>query len=708
MTVRDYLKALVPGSPSTPDLVRTLAEGLPAMVVLSEEGKVTFVNSAGRTMTGLKDEDLLGLPVLDLVHPEHRGLLRPHTPRQAPSPSRLEVKLVQKQGRDVWVELTRSRARIGETWTDVWTALDITGRRLAEGAARETERRFRDLLEGVQLVCAILDVAGLVSFANTYLLELAAVDEEDVIGRSFFEVFLPEESRERARRVFAERMASGAIAPHEEGELLTRHGEKRTLYWDSTLLRGPRGEVTGVVLVGADATEKRHAEARLLHGTLYDLLTGLPNRALFMDRLSTALGRSRRGPTQCAVLLLDLDRFKLVNETLGPRLGDQVIVEVSRALSSLVRPGDTVARLGGDEFALLLDGIASLDEATEIARNILTALDRPIGLGSQRVTASASIGISLSGEGYDDAFDMLRDADTAMYQAKAGGRGRYKTFEPSMRSEAVGLFRLESSLRRAAHDQEFVLHYQPVVELGSGAIVGLEALARWDHPQRGLIDPDEWIHLAEEAGLIHQLGRWALAEACATLRSWEDLLPPSFSVSVNLSRRQFSEADLVEDVAAVLRSTGLAPRRLKLEVTESALFENAETAVRVLGRLREAGIGVAIDDFGTGYSSLSYLLRLPADLLKIDRSFVAEMDRSERGVQVVSAIVSLGRGLGLEVVAEGVESEEQRRKLVALGCSLGQGYLFSKPLAPLEARGLLEAARDGEPRLPKRPRSSLP
>ena len=309
MTVRDYLKALVPGSPSTPDLVRTLAEGLPAMVVLSEEGKVTFVNSAGRTMTGLKDEDLLGLPVLDLVHPEHRGLLRPHTPRQAPSPSRLEVKLVQKQGRDVWVELTRSRARIGETWTDVWTALDITGRRLAEGAARETERRFRDLLEGVQLVCAILDVAGLVSFANTYLLELAAVDEEDVIGRSFFEVFLPEESRERARRVFAERMASGAIAPHEEGELLTRHGEKRTLYWDSTLLRGPRGEVTGVVLVGADATEKRHAEARLLHGTLYDLLTGLPNRALFMDRLSTALGRSRRGPTQCAVLLLDLDRF---------------------------------------------------------------------------------------------------------------------------------------------------------------------------------------------------------------------------------------------------------------------------------------------------------------------------------------------------------------------------------------------------------------
>jgi Amt family ammonium transporter len=696
MTVRDYLKALVPGPPSppaSPDGVRALAEGLPAMVVLSEDGTVTFVNSAGRTMTGFKEEEIVGRPVLDLVHAEHRALLRPHGPRETPFPSRLEVKLAQKQGRDVWVELTRSRARIADAPIEVWTALDITGRRLAEGAVRETERRFRDLLEGVQLACAILDRDGLVSFANAYLLELAGAEEEDVIGRSFFDLFVPEDSREAARRLFAERMASGTIAPHEEGGLLTRQGEKRTLFWDTTVLRGPRGEVTGVVLVGADATERRHAEARLRHDALYDLLTGLPNRALFMDRLATALARSRRGGSACAVLLLDLDRFKLVNESLGPRLGDQVIVEVSRALSALVRPGDTVARLGGDEFGLLLDGIASEDEATELARNVLTALDQPIGIGTPPVTPSASIGIALASEEYDDAFDLMRDADTAMYQAKAGGRGRYRTFEPAMREEAQGLFRLESSLRRATLQGEFVLHYQPIVDLASGRPVGLEALARWQHPQRGLVDPDAWIHLAEEAGLIDQVGRWALSEACLALRGWEDLLPAAFSVSVNLSRRQLAEADLVEDVARALEETGLPPGRLTLEVTENALFENAEAAVRVLGRLRELGVRVAIDDFGTGYSALGHLLRLPADLLKVDRSLVSEMERSARGLEIVRAVVGLGRGLGLDVVAEGVESEGQRTKLLSLGCALGQGYLLARPLPATDARRFLEESR---------------
>jgi diguanylate cyclase (GGDEF)-like protein/PAS domain S-box-containing protein len=698
MAVRDYLRRFTSGSAPeshaalSEEAFRSLADGLAAMVVVFQDDTICLMNPAARAVTGFADEELLGRTFWDIVHPEHRELVRKRGVlcQQGPAPrSRHEIKLLTKAGRDVWVELTLSAVRFRSRWAGMLTAFDVTGRRLAEGAMRESERRFRDLLENVRLIAVTLDVEGVVTFANSYLLELVGAEEEDVVGHSWFDLFVPEEDRETARGLFLDRVKLGMISPHEEREIVTRLGERRQVSWNNTILHDYTGKVTGAASIGADVTERRHAEERLLHDAFHDPLTGLPNRALFMDRLASALARSkRRGGYLFAVLFLDLDRFKLVNDSLGHQLGDQFLLEIGRLLSALLRAGDTVARLGGDEFTLLLDDIQGPEDATHVAERVAETLDHPVIVGGQEVAASASIGITLSSAGYDQPEDMLRDADTAMYQAKASGKARHQVFDSSMYTRARRLLNLENSLRRAVDKGEFLMHYQPIVELHGLAVVGFEALARWEHPQRGLVAPGEWIRVAEEAGLIHRIGRWALLEACRQMRSWEDLVPPGFAVSVNLSSLQFKE-DLVEEVALVLRETGVSPQRLKLEITESVLMENAEAAVGMLTQLRDLGARVCIDDFGSGYSSLSYLLRFPADTLKIDRSFISELGKSERNAKIVASIVSLGRSLGLEIVAEGVETEEQRLQLEVLGCQYGQGYLFAKPMDEARARGLL-------------------
>jgi diguanylate cyclase (GGDEF)-like protein len=390
-----------------------------------------------------------------------------------------------------------------------------------------------------------------------------------------------------------------------------------------------------------------------------------------------------------AVLFLDLDRFKLINDSLGHGAGDQLLVQLSKVLATCVRPGDTVARLGGDEFTILLEGLEEPADAVRVAERIQEALASPFRAESHEVFATASVGIAISTREYTRPEDLLRDADTAMYQAKAGGRARHQIFDTSMHDKAVQVLALENELRRAVERQAFLLHYQPVVELASGRIVSLEALVRWEHSERGLVSPVEFVHLAEETGLIFEIGEWALAEACRTAQGWRAELGADVTVNVNLSSKQFSQPNLVDQVADVLRETGLEPRRLRLEITESVIMENADSAVAMLQRLRELGARVGIDDFGTGYSSLAYLLRFPADTLKIDRSFIAAMTKGERNVQIVGSIVALGHGLGMEVVAEGVESPAQRELLLELGCRYAQGYLFSRPLDHERTRALL-------------------
>jgi diguanylate cyclase (GGDEF)-like protein len=486
-------------------------------------------------------------------------------------------------------------------------------------------------------------------------------------------------------------MRRGVMAPQDEYEIVTTRGEQRWISWNNTLLHDPEGGVSGAAFLGSDVTERRRAEVRLLHDALHDALTGLPNRFLFMDRVASAVARLRRRPDYLfAVVLLDVDRFKVVNDSLGHAEGDRLLVELGRLVGSTIRrPEHTLARLGGDEFAILLDDIEDQRDALRVVERIDATLAKPISVAGQDLFARFSAGVVFSAPGHERAEDVLRDADTALSQAKLEGRARHQVFDASMHERAIKQLRVEHSLRRAIEGAELALYYQPVVALTDGRIVGFEALLRWQHPERGLVPPHEFIHVAEETGLIFAIGRWALREACRTLKGWEDRLPPGLAVNVNLSGAEFSEVDLVAQIEAALGEAGLSPSRLKLEITESVIMRNPEAAVAMLVRLKELGPGLCIDDFGTGYSSLAYLLRFPADTLKIDRSFVAALGRGGRQDNIVAAIISMAHSLGMDVVAEGIETPEQRDALRALGCGHGQGYLFARPVPAADVPALL-------------------
>jgi diguanylate cyclase (GGDEF)-like protein len=456
------------------------------------------------------------------------------------------------------------------------------------------------------------------------------------------------------------------------------------------------------------AVERKRAEDKLVHDASHDPLTGLPNRALFLDRLQRAVARgARHADYRFAVLFIDLDRFKVVNDSLGHGAGDSLIVQVgARLLASLrredvlARPSadgdadiDTLARLGGDEFTVLLDDIRDPSDAVRVAERIQAALGQPFVVDGHEVYASASIGIATSSTGYATPEEVLRDADLAMYRAKSLGKARSELFDQAMHVMAVKRLQLETDLRRALQQQEFVLHYQPIVALATGRTTGFEALVRWRRAGE-LVYPGEFIDVAEDTGLILFLGLWVLREACATLRRWHAEFPRAapLTMSVNVSARQFAQADFVPQVAQIVRETGVDARALRLEITESVTMGDAERTIQVLTSLREIGVRLSIDDFGTGYSSLSYLHRLPLDVLKIDRSFVAAMRPGSDGLQIVNTIMDLARNLGMDVVAEGTETAEQVAHLTSLGCDFGQGYYFSRPV---DEEAMLQRLREG-------------
>lgn len=418
------------------------------------------------------------------------------------------------------------------------------------------------------------------------------------------------------------------------------------------------------------------------HAAFHDQLTNLPNRALLTEHIKLAIERPRSRDEQFfALLFLDLDRFKNINDSLGHIAGDQLLVATARCLEDCMRPMDTVARLGGDEFAILLDGLESPDEAILVAERIQQALTRPFILNGHEVFVTTSIGITLSNTGYEDPENVLRDADTAMYRAKEGGKARFEVFDSSMHSHAVALLQLENDLRRAIERREFRVYYQPIVDLETDAVSGFEALVRWYHPERGLVPPDEFIGIAEETGLIVDIGIWVLHESCRQLQEWHSTLGlKSLSVAVNLSAKQFAQPDLVNQVKEILQETGLDAHYLKLEITETVVMENAEVARNMLSQLCALGVQLSIDDFGTGYSSLSYLHRFPVKTLKIDRSFIGRMSANGENCEVVKTINTLANNLGMSVVAEGIETETQLAQLKAMGCGYGQGYIFSRPV----------------------------
>ena len=430
---------------------------------------------------------------------------------------------------------------------------------------------------------------------------------------------------------------------------------------------------------------RKDTQEELVHITLHDELTGLPNRAYLTERLRNAIARAQRDATaKFAVLFLDLDRFKIINDSIGHHGGDALLVNVAARLSLVLRPEDTVARLGGDEFAILLESLSGDDDAVTVAGRIQESLSLPIDLGGFEVFTSASIGIVLSSSsflGSELPEHLLRSADMAMYRAKSAGRARFAMFDRTMHSEALARLQLETDLRRALDRGEFRLVYQPVVDLRTGRIIGAEALIRWQHPERGLVSPAEFVALAEDTGLIVPMGEWVLREACREVQRWP--IPPErapLTIAVNLSIKQFAQASLVERIAAVIAESGLAPGRVHFEVTESLIIDQPEEAKAVLEQLQTLGVQVHMDDFGTGYSSLSYLHQLPLDGLKVDRAFVSRMDDDERSRQLVVTVLQLAKSIGLRSVAEGVTTLLQLAELRRLECDYGQGYLFSAPL----------------------------
>jgi diguanylate cyclase (GGDEF)-like protein/PAS domain S-box-containing protein len=471
-----------------------------------------------------------------------------------------------------------------------------------------------------------------------------------------------------------------------------RGGEQVWALWNVARFADARDHETYLILQLQDITERKQSEEQLRHDAFHDPLTGLPNRALFADHVKLTIARAKRHASRrFAVLFCDLDRFKVINDSLGHVAGDQLLVEVARRLESCLRQGDTVARVGGDEFTILLDDLASDAEATSVAERIQREVSAAIVLSGREVFTTVSVGIAVGAGSYSGPEDILRDADTAMYRAKYLGKARHVVFDHSMHASAVNLLQIETDLRKALEKGQFYLLYQPIVSLDNFKLCGFEALVRWHHPERGLVSPLDFIPIAEETGQIIQLGEWALEEACRQTREWQEKYPQAspFFMSVNLSAKQFNHSLLMAQVDNALRKTGLNPRQLKLEITEGAVMENIDTATDMLRHLRDLGVQLAIDDFGTGYSSLSYLHRFPIDTLKIDRSFVTRMGSNLENVEIVRTIVMLAQVLGMDVVAEGVENKDQLKLLRDLKCEYGQGYYFSRPSSPADAEKII-------------------
>ena len=501
---------------------------------------------------------------------------------------------------------------------------------------------------------------------------------------------------------------STELEAHLKGETASFRNEHRIKHTDGTyrwvLIRGMAvrdngGKAVRIAGSMSDITERKSAEEKLAHDAVHDALTGLPNRKKLMERLARSIKRIKHNSNYgFAVLFIDLDRFKTINDSLGHQAGDELLLIITEKLSELVRPSDMVARLGGDEFVVVLENVRSKERVSQIAERILTCLQKPNEISGQQIYSSASIGIVLASPAYDQPDDLVRDADIAMYRSKVKGKARFEIYDSKMHSSAVSLLQMEMDLRRAIDRDEFTLNYQPIVSLNSEKIVGFEALIRWNHPTRGNIPPDDFIPVAEETGLILPIGNWVLREACSQMQQWREKysLANSLIVNVNLSARQLEQKDLVKQIARILKETKLDPACLKLEITESVIMKNAEETITTVRKLREMGVLLSIDDFGTGYSSLSYLHRFPIDTLKVDRSFVNLIGAEGEHSEIIQTIITLAYNLGMDVVAEGVETAEQLEFLRQVNCNYGQGYFYSRPVTNLLAAEMIEKLKSDE------------
>ncbi|HEY8562054.1 MAG TPA: PAS domain S-box protein [Pyrinomonadaceae bacterium] len=661
------------------------------------QGCFTSLNRAGEKITGYTRAEVVntGFNFARVVAPEYLPTARQMTADKLAGkpPTTYELEIIAKDGQRVSLELsTRLILRDGKPIGVQGIARDITERKRAEISLHKMVSLLTSTLESSNEGIVVINFDGEIVVHNKKFLEMWRIPPE-VIERKSVPAVLdfirpqltdPLRFEQETMQLYEDPLATCLMTvKFKDGRVFERYSQPQF----------QEGVPVGRVCAFRDITERVRAEERLLHYARHDALTNLPNRPQFMNHLEAAVERSKQeADFRFAVLFLDLDRFKIINDSLGHIVGDKLLMAIAKRLEHCVRPRDVVARLGGDEFTILLNRSGDHGDVVQIAERIQNALSEPFTIDSYEIFTSASIGLIISDEATArQAEDYLRDADTAMYRAKEAGKARYEIFDHAMHVRNMGLLRVENDLRKALERKELRVFYQPIANLQTGEIEEFEALIRWQHPEYGLVEPNEFIGVAEETGLIIPIGKWILEEACRQITVWQNLFPRAkpLSVSVNLSAKQLMHPSLTAQVREILAKTGLKARYLNLEVTETTVMEHSEPALNVLNDFNALGISLSTDDFGTGYSSLSYLHRFPFNRLKIDRSFVNKMDSDAKSGEIVRTIVTLAENLHLGAVAEGIETEEQLRQLQTLGCQFGQGYLFSRPVSVREAEKLL-------------------
>ncbi|AOT72151.1 EAL and GGDEF domain-containing protein [Geosporobacter ferrireducens] len=656
---------------------RSIVDGSFVGIYIIQNGLFSYVNVQMADIFGYTKEEMLFKAVREIVSPEDYGLVWENIRKRIEGEIesiQYQFKGVKKDKSIIYIKVLGSKILYKGSPAVIGTLIDITESKRNDEQLRMAAKVFENTIEGV----VVTDIEGTIQWVNPAFSKITGYSESEAIGKN------PRilKSQRHDDKFYREMWKDLKRKGQWQGEIWNRrkNGETYPEWLTISAIKDESGKTIQYVSVFNDITERIKREEHIKYQAYHDALTGLPNRSLLYDRLSIAIAHAHRSGKMIAVMMLDLDRFKRINDTLGHPVGDILLQEVGRRLVNCLREGDTVSRLGGDEFAVILEDIHSVESVIKVAQKILRKMDKPVRIKAHDLHISTSIGISLYPADGQDVDTLLKHADTAMFQAKQGGRNQHRLYTPKMNDKALQRLAMENELRKALEREEFLIYYQPKLDLSSGRVVGAEALVRWKHPQLGFLSPVEFIPLAEETGLIKPLGDFVLRTACLQNKRWQDSGVKKICISVNLSAVQFQQKNLLHKVTNCLSEVGLDPCYLELEITESSAIQNPQLTIKVLKEFKRLGIQLSIDDFGTGYSSLGLLNQLPLDKLKIDKSFIKDITSDKDNQAIVSAIIAMSRNLGIKVVAEGVETIDQMLYLKNHQCDQIQGYLISPPI----------------------------
>lgn len=684
-----------------------------AMLMIDARGQIVLVNAQVEKLFGYSRAELLGQRV-EMLLPEsarraHEGYRRGYFahPDARPMGAGRDLHGVRKDGSEVPIEIGLNPIQTSDGDFVLASIIDITERKQAEEAMRlaQADVLRQSILDAVPFSIIAVDLRGFITTANPATERLLGYSKQEIVGRYAPDLINVRQEIEQQAATLSANLDQDVSPNHQalmalaeldmpderEWTYVRRDGTHVPVNLSITALHDEHGQVCGFLKVAYDITERKRNEATILHMAHHDALTGLPNRTLLMDRIDMAIRHARRNQSQVGVLMMDLDHFKRVNDTLGHQAGDQLLLTVARRIRSALRDTDTVARLGGDEFVIVLSEIRSREEVRHTVDKIAQKIGTPISIGGQEILVTPSIGGCLFPHDGDDGNTLLKNADAAMYAAKSAGRSNNQWFTEEMHHQSEEKLALTGAMRRAIDRHQFSLHYQPEIDLHTGRLAGLEALIRWKHPVRGAVPPQDFIPLAEESGLIQTIGEWTLRTACEEIVGLQKATGLPLRLAVNVSPRQFQQKNWLSLVRSVIADSGISPQNLELEITEGMLMSNPEESAAMLRTTRELGVSVVIDDFGTGYSSLSYLTRFPIDKIKIDRSFVRDLSVDVTDAAVIDAIIAMAHSLKIRVVAEGVETPDQLRYLRERGCDEVQGFYYSQAVEAQQVPAMLTA-----------------